>query len=481
MSKKSSTLGIDVKKSENMPEWYGQVIIKSQFADYAPVKGCMVIRPYGYACWENLVQFFDKNIKALKVKNAYFPLFIPESFFKKEAEHAEGFAPEVAWIENKDDNTAERLALRPTSETIMYDSYGKWIRSWRDLPLRINQWCNIVRWEVQDCKMFLRSREFLWQEGHCVYETEEECVKETLQYLEEYRRVAEELLAVPVMVGEKTIKERFAGAKATYSIEGMMPDGKALQMGTSHNLGQGFAKAFGIEFQNKEGNMSRPWQNSWGISTRMLGALIMTHGDDKGLVLPPNIAPTQIIMVPILIKGKEQPVLDKTNEIFNKFKDKFRMEVDDRDEYSPGWKFGDAELKGIPLRIAIGPRDLENDQVEVARRDTGEKEFVKVDELEKYLEDKLPQIQQDMFNKAKQDMESRKVEIESWDELMPLIKEGKMAHAPFCGQKECEEEIKFETGGVTTRNIALDEPKIDGICFKCGKKAETKCYFARNY
>jgi len=300
-----SELGITTKKEDDMADWYSQVVLKAQVADHSPVKGTMIIRPYGYAIWQNIVNFLDGNIKKRGVENAYFPSFIPESFFKKEAEHAEGFAPEVAWVANKDES-GEKLALRPTSETIMYHSYARWIRSWRDLPLRINQWCNIIRWEVKDVKMFLRSREFLWQEGHCVYRTEDECNKETLLYLEEYRKVVEDLLAVPVLTGMKTDKERFAGALRTYTLEGFMPDGKALQMGTSHDLGQGFAKAFGIKYADEDEKVQVPWQNSWGLSTRTVGAVIMMHSDNKGLVLPPNVAPIKAVVIPIIFKDKRE-------------------------------------------------------------------------------------------------------------------------------------------------------------------------------
>jgi prolyl-tRNA synthetase len=370
-------MGITVSKDKDMPEWYGQVIIKSELADYAPVKGCMIIRPYGYAIWQKIQDYFNGVIKTMGVENAYFPLFIPESFFKKEAEHAEGFAPELAWIHNVDEETQERLALRPTSETIMYDAYSKWIRSHRDLPLRINQWCNVVRWEVSDVKLFLRSREFLWQEGHCVYETEEECDKETLQYLNHYKEMVEGLLGVPVLTGKKTEAEKFAGAKYTTTIEAFMPDGKALQMGTSHNLGQGFAKSFGISYLGKDKEKHTPWQNSWGVSTRMIGALVLQHGDDKGLVLPPSIAPLQAVIVPIIFKDKKEGVFKSCKQILGELSE-YSVKFDDRDEYSSGWKYNYWEMKGIPIRIEVGPRDVAKGQCVLVRRDTGKKNFVKV-------------------------------------------------------------------------------------------------------
>ena len=385
MPNKEEKLGIKAKKEEDFSEWYNEVVIKGELAEHSVIKGFMVIRPRGYAIWEKIQNYFDGNIKKIGVKNAYFPLLIPESFFKKEAEHAEGFAPELAWIEQKEDGV--RYAIRPTSETIMYDSYSRWIRSWRDLPLRINQWCNVLRWEVKQTKLFLRTREFLWQEGHCVYETEKECDKESLVYLDEYKKVCEELLAIPVLEGKKTDKERFAGAIETYSLEALMPDGKALQMGTSHNLGQNFAKAFGIKFLGKDEKEYLPWQNSWGISTRLIGALVMVHSDDKGLVLPPKVAPVQIVIVPIYFKDKKK-ILKKAIEIKNMLENQrfsaptylglksYDIILDDRDDYTPGWKYNEWELKGVPLRIEIGPKDVAKNQVVLVRRDNNKKEFV---------------------------------------------------------------------------------------------------------
>ncbi len=473
------TKGITVKKEKDMPEWYSQVILKSELADYAPVRGCMIIRPYGYAIWQSIQDFFNDRLKLLKVENAYFPLFIPEKFFHKEKEHAKGFEPEVAWIENKDEKQ-ERLALRPTSETIMYDSYANWIRSWRDLPLRINQWCNIVRWEVKDVKLFLRSREFLWQEGHCVYETEEECNKEALTYLDEYTKVCEELLAIPVLKGEKTAKERFAGAKATYTIEAFMPDGKALQCGTSHNLGQGFAKVFGIEYIRKDEKKKTPWQNSWGFSTRLIGATVMQHSDDKGLVLPPMAAPTQIVIIPIIFEKTKEKVLKKANELKQKLKN-FRVKLDDRDEYSAGWKFNEYELKGIPLRLEVGPKDIENKQVVLARRDTGKKEVVKEKDLDKKIKELLDDIQESLFNKAKKFLDSSIVKVNDWNEFMKVIKDRKIAYCQFCGEIECEDIIKDKTGGATSRCIPFKEEKIKGKCVKCSKEAKHWVYFSKSY
>jgi len=479
MGKKEATLGITVKKEDDMPEWYSQVVLKSELADYSKIKGCMVIRSYGYAVWQKIMDYFNRRIDKINVKNAYFPMFIPESFFKKEAEHAEGFSPEVAWIQNKDEK-GERLALRPTSETIMYDSYAKWIRSWRDLPFRLNQWCNIVRWEVSDVKLFLRSREFLWQEGHCVYETKEECDKETLIILREYQKLAEELLAIPVLTGKKTEKEKFAGALYTTTIESFMPDGKALQLGTSHNLGQGFAKVFGIKYLGKDEKYHLPWQNSWGFSTRLIGAVVMLHSDDKGLVLPPKIASMQVVIVPILFDKTKEKVLKKAKEIKSKLKG-FSVHLDDRDEYSPGWKYNEWELKGVPLRIEIGPRDMEKKQAVIVRRDTGEKETVKVVNLSKKVKFLLDEIQNNLYNKAKKFLDGNIVDTDDWDSFMNTIKSRKIAKALFCGSAECEDWIKDKTGGATSRCIPFEQKNVKGKCIHCGKEAKFWVYFSKNY
>ncbi|MBM3247668.1 proline--tRNA ligase, partial [Candidatus Pacearchaeota archaeon] len=354
--------GITVTKEQDMPTWYEQVCLKAEIADFGPVKGTMVIRPNGYAIWQAIQDYFNANIvKPNNVRNAYFPLFIPESFFKKESEHAQGFSPEVAWLDTSVSGEGERIAIRPTSETIMYDSYSKWIRSYKDLPLKINQWCNVVRWETQATKLFLRSREFLWQEGHCVYETEKECEEDTINYIKLYQKLCKELLALPTMIGQKTEKEKFAGAKATYAIEGFMPDGKALQCGTSHNLGQGFAKAFNISFLGKDEKQHLPWQNSWGLSTRLLGGTIMTHSDNKGLVLPPKAAENKLVIVPIII-AKNQAPLKKAKELAKQLQE-FNPIIDEREGYSAGYKFSEWEMRGIPLRIEIGPRDLEENKI----------------------------------------------------------------------------------------------------------------------
>jgi prolyl-tRNA synthetase len=476
-------MGITVKKEDDMPEWYSQVILKSELADHAPVRGCMVIRPTGYAVWQNIVNMFDANIKKHGVKNAYFPLFIPESFFTREAEHAEGFKAEVAWIVTKDES-GERLAIRPTSETIMYDSYSKWIRSWRDLPLKINQWCNVVRWEVKDVKLFLRSREFLWQEGHCVYETQEECHKETLLYLEEYRKVLEDLLAVPVILGQKTEKEKFAGADRTYTIEGFMPDGKALQLGTSHDLSQGFAKAFNLNFLGRDEKPHLPWQNSWGFSTRTIGGMIMAHSDNKGLVLPPRAAPTKAVIVPILFGDSAAKVMEACRKIMDSLKAAdIECFIDDRENYTPGWKFNEWELKGIPIRLEVGPKDVEKSQAIIVARFESQKRPIKADDAVREVREELEAMHFRMLDAAKKRITAATCETKTWEEFIKAIEDKKLVLAPFCGKEDCEEKIKDETGGVTSRCIPLDskKPQHGEKCAHCGNAAEHYVYFAKAY
>jgi prolyl-tRNA synthetase len=478
---KQDTKGLTVKKVENMADWYGQVVTKADVADYAPLRGFMIIKPRGYAYWQRITDELNLKIQKLGVQNAYFPLLIPESFFKKEAEHAEGFSPEVAWIQGQPGDV-ERFAIRPTSETIMYDSYSRWIRSWRDLPLRMNQWCNIVRWEVQDTKIFLRTREFLWQEGHCVYETEKECHKETLKYLEIYRQISEDLMAVPVILGKKSDHEKFAGAKATYPIEGLMPDGKALQMGTSHDLGQGFAKAFNISFKGKDGGENTPWQNSWGVTTRLLGAMIMMHGDDKGLVIPPRMATEKVAIVPILFDATKDATIAKAKELQKSLK-RYGAFVDDRSEYSAGWKFNEHELHGIPLRIEIGPKDIEKNQCVVVRRDTGEKLFVPLPNVVEEVRRLLDAIQQSMLERAKQFVQSRLMKSTDFAVMEQSVNAGNLVLSPHCGGIDCESEIKEVTKGITTRCIPFKGDKLEpgSKCIRCDKKAKYLIYFGRAY
>ena len=478
MAKKEDTIGITIKKSEDFSEWYNEVVIKGQLAEHSTIKGFMIIKPAGYEIWEKIQSFFDARIKKLGVRNAYFPLLIPEAFFKKEAEHAKGFSPELAWI--MDQEQKEKYAIRPTSETIMYDSYSRWIRSWRDLPLRLNQWCNVLRWEVKQTKLFLRTREFLWQEGHCVYETEEECEKETLRFLDEYKRVCEELLAIPVIPGQKTEKEKFAGAKRTYTIEALMPDGKALQMGTSHNLGQNFAKAFGIKFLGKDEKENLPWQNSWGITTRMIGAVVMVHSDDKGLVLPPKVAPMHAVIVPIYKDESRKKVIEQANEIKSKLK-KYEVHVDDRDGYSPGWKFNEWELKGIPLRIEIGPKDIEKKQVILVRRDTNEKEAVPISQIEEKIKHTLDYMQNHLLEKARTFLKSHIETADNWDDFLKHIRNRKLVNAFFCGSTDCENKINEKSGGATSRLIPFEKPKKIGKCVHCNKEGKYLVMFGKAY
>ncbi len=473
-----SNIGITVKKSEDIASWYGEVCQKSELADYAPVKGCMIIRPRGYMIWQAVQDYFNPILSKFGVKNAYFPIFIPEHFFHKEKEHAKGFTPEVAWIERKLDDEP-RLALRPTSETIMYDSYSRWVRSHRDLPLRINQWCNIIRWETDATKLFLRSREFLWQEGHCVYESEEECMKEVLLFLNEYKYLCEHLLAFPVIPGLKTEGEKFAGAKKTFTIEALMPDGKALQCGTSHNLGQGFARSFEISYLGSDEESHFPWQNSWGISTRLIGAVVLTHSDDKGLVLPPRVCDEKVVIVPILFDDSKDRVLAKANEIRSILHD-FGAFVDDRD-YRPGFKFNEWELKGIPLRIELGPKDLEKGSVVVVRRDTGDKMPVKIDELKDAVPSILDIMHNDMFDKAKKFLDSHIKDVGNLRDFEKLIKEGNLVFVDFCGSLECEKKFMEQYQGITPRCIPLDSDAPKGKCLFCGKDADVKVLFGRSY
>lgn len=480
MSKKQSSEGITSKRDENFPDWYEQVCLKSKLVEFSPVKGAMVIRPAGYSIWEKIQEHFDKKIlKPTNTKNAYFPLFIPESFFKKESQHAEGFKPEVAWIDKSLTKDGERLAVRPTSETIIYDSYSKWIRSYKDLPMKTNQWCSVVRWETKATKLFLRSREFLWQEGHCVYETLDECENETLKIIKLYKKLCEELLAMPVLMGKKTEKEKFAGALHTYSIEGIMPDGKALQCGTSHNLGQGFAKAFGINFLGKDEKKHLPWQNSWGVSTRLIGGLIMTHSDDKGLVLPPKVAENKVVIVPILFDKTKEKILKKSREIERELKS-LNPILDESEEYSPGWKYSHYELNGIPLRIEIGPRDLEKNKVVIVRRDTHKKIDMPIKKLSKEIPNILNEMQKNLYDSALEKLNSKIVQVKTWKEFEKAIKNKQVAKIKWCGETSCEETIKEKTMA-TSRCIEINCKKVSGICPHCNKDAKVEIYFSRSY
>ena len=479
-----SDIGVTVKKSENFSEWYTQVILKSELADYAPVKGCMIFRELSYAIWEKIQEIFDTKIKATGHKNVYFPLFIPEHFLKKEAEHFEGFVPEVAWVTMGGDTPLEeKLALRPTSETIMYATFAKWIRSWRDLPVKINQWCNIIRWDTKGTKLFLRTREFLWQEGHTVHATKEEADQEVMQILNEYKDLMENYLAIPVLKGKKSEREKFPGALYTTCLEAIMPDGKALQMATSHHLGQKFSKVFKIKFLDKEEKEQYAWQTSWGFSTRLIGALVMVHGDDKGLVLPPKIAPIQVVIVPIPYKDVDtEQILAKAKEIYEKLhKNGIQVVLDDRTEYTPGWKFNDWELKGVPLRIEIGPRDLKQGQVTLARRDTFEKTAVKEENVTDAVTKLLEDIQRNLFEKAKKILEENITTVTAYKDFKKVLKEkGGFIRACWCGSSDCEKNVKEETGA-TIRIVPLEKEKIFANCIYCGEEAKEVVYFARSY
>ncbi len=479
-----SDTGITVKKAEDFSEWYTQVVLKSRLADYAPVKGCMVFREHSYAMWEKIQDAFNKKIKATGHWNVYFPLFIPESFLKMEAEHFQGFVPEVAWVTVGGDRPLEeRLAIRPTSETIIYASLSKWIRSWRDLPVKLNQWCSVVRWETKATKLFLRTREFLWQEGHTAHATEEEADEEVMAILDAYRDLMESYLAIPVLVGKKTEKEKFAGALYTTTLEALMPDGKALQMGTSHHLGQHFSKVFNITFLDQKEKECHAWTTSWGTTTRMIGAVVMTHGDDKGLILPPKIAPVQVVIVPIAFKDSDSAsILTKAKEIFETLKkDGIETVLDDRPEYTPGWKFNEWELRGVPVRVEIGPRDLKQNQVTIARRDTFEKTAVKQEGLLATVKKLLEDIQTNLFLKAKRFLEENITTVKTYNELKKaLISKGGFLRASWCSSSECEEKIKDETGA-TIRIIPFEREQPFSKCIKCGKEAKEVVYFARAY
>ncbi|MGB9813548.1 MAG: proline--tRNA ligase [Thermovenabulum sp.] len=467
-------------RSEDFAQWYVDVILKGELADYSPVRGCMVIRPYGYAIWENIQRLLDKRFKDTGHKNAYFPVFIPESLLKKEAEHVEGFAPEVAWVTHGgQEELAERIAVRPTSETIICSMYSKWIKSYRDLPVLINQWCNVVRWE-KSTKPFLRTAEFLWQEGHTAHRTEEDAEEETLRMLEVYRDFVESELSIPVIKGRKSENEKFAGALRTYTIEALMSDGRALQAGTSHNLGQHFSKVFDIQFLDQDGQLKYVWQTSWGVSTRLIGAIIMTHGDDRGLKLPPRVAPIQVIIIPIYGQQKEL-VLGKAKEIYELLKSEFRVEIDERDEYTPGWKFNEWEMKGVPVRIEIGPKDIEKKQVVVVRRDTFEKNFVAEENVVDYLKNLLDDIQKTMFEQAKKFRDENTRVALNFDELKYNIENYRgFVKAMWCGSGDCEKYVK-EMTGATLRCIPFEQEKFSDKCIVCGKEAEKMVYFAKSY
>ena len=464
-------------RSDDFPQWYTDVILKTDMVDYSIVKGCMVIKPYGYGVWELIQNEMDMRFKDTGHVNAYFPLLIPESLLKKEAEHVEGFAPEVAWVTHGgDEELTERLCIRPTSETIICSMYSKWIQSYRDLPLLINQWANVVRWE-KNTRPFLRTSEFLWQEGHTAHATFEEAEAETQRMLEVYREFAQNVLAIPVICGRKSEKEKFAGAQATYTIEAMMQDGKALQMGTSHNLSDHFAKAYDIKYLSKDGKLEHCFTTSWGTSTRMIGGLIMVHGDDRGLVLPPRVAPIQLVILPIAMH--KAGVIEKADEIYAQLKSAgIRVKVDDSDQ-TAGWKFNQWEMKGVPVRLEVGPKDIENKQVVLVRRDTHEKYIVPMETLTDTVKKLLDDIHESLYNRALAFREAKTVDATTFEELKNGVNGG-FVRAMWCGDRECEDAIKEKTGA-TTRCMPFEQKHLSDVCVHCGKPAKAMTYFAKSY
>ena len=485
-------------RSQDYSQWYNDLVLKGGLADYSAVRGCMVIKPYGYALWENMRDQLDRMFKDTGHVNAYFPLFVPKSFLEKEEGHAEGFAKECAVVTHyrlkanpdkkgtlvvdPDSKLEEELIVRPTSEAIIWNTYKDWIKSYRDLPLLINQWANVVRWEMRT-RLFLRTAEFLWQEGHTAHATAEEAVAETRQMLEVYAQFSEEYMALPVIRGVKTASERFAGAEDTYCIEALMQDGKALQAGTSHFLGQNFAKAFDVKFLSKENKLEYVWATSWGVSTRLVGALVMAHSDDQGLILPPKIAPLQVVIVPIF-KGEEQKakVDEEADKLIKQLKNAgIRVKYDDNDNNRPGWKFAEYEMKGVPVRITLGARDLENNVVEIARRDTKEKRSIGLDGLAEHITVLLDDIQQSMFNKAKQYQQEHITSANDWDEFIRLLDEkGGFISAHWDGTAETEDAIKEKTKA-TIRCIPLDNKTENGKCILTGNPSTQRVLFARAY
>jgi len=481
-------------RSDDYSQWYLDVVKEAKLADHSPVRGCMVIRPHGFALWENMKAALDKMFKDTGHENAYFPLFIPKSFLSKEAQHVEGFAKECAVVTHSrlksvdngvevdpESKLEEELIVRPTSETIIWDSYRNWIQSYRDLPILINQWANVVRWEMRT-RLFLRTMEFLWQEGHTAHATKEEAVEETERMLNVYKTFAEEFMAMPVITGVKTESERFAGAEDTYCIEAMMQDGKALQAGTSHFLGQNFAKAFDVKFQGKDGEHDYVWATSWGVSTRLVGGLIMTHSDDNGLVIPPKLAPEQVVVVPIFRSDEQketvlayaQPIIDELKELG------VRVKLDDRENQNPGYKFAEHEAQGVPLRVAVGPRDVDNNNVELARRDTLEKNIVSRDGIAVHISELLKTIQSDLYNTAKERMNGRTRSADSYGEFKKEIEKGGFIYAHWDGTPETEEKIKQDTKA-TIRCIPLEPSDETGECMVTGNPSERRVLFARAY
>lgn len=464
---------------EDFAKWYTDIVIKAELADYTDTKGCIAIKPYGYAIWENIQNYTDKKFKQAGVKNVYFPVLIPESLLQKEKDHVEGFAPEVAWVTNAGgEDLDERLCIRPTSETIISTMYSKWLSSWRDLPFVYNQWCNVLRWE-KETRPFLRSREFLWQEGHTIHETAKEAEERTMQMLEIYADVVENLLAIPVIKGIKTESEKFAGAEKTYTIETLMHDGRALQSGTSHYFGQNFTKPFDVKFQNREGKEEYAYQTSWGLSTRLIGGIIMAHGDSRGLKLPPRVAPIQVVIVPIA--AHKEGVLEKAEELKSKLKEKYRVELDSREQYSTGYKFNDWEMRGVPLRIEIGPKDIENGKCVFVRRDNQEKIDVSLDQVCAKAEEILDKIQKDMYNTCLERMKQKTTIAHNMEEFKNNLETNQgFIKTMWCGSAECEEKIHDETGA-KSRCMPFEKENLGDKCVYCGKHADKMVIWGRQY
>ncbi len=473
-------------KSEDFSQWYVDVVRKADLADYTSLKGCMVIKPYGFGLWENIRDGLDRRFKETGHQNAYFPLLVPESLLNKEAEHVEGFAPEVAWVTHGGNELLEeRLAIRPTSEAIICSIYANWVQSYRDLPILINQWANVVRWE-KVTRLFLRTTEFLWQEGHTCHRTHEEGIEETMKMLRVYQEFAETELAIPVIPGKKTENEKFPGAVNTFTVEALLSDGKALQSATSHDLGQHFSKMFDIIFEDEDQQRKHVWQTSWGASTRLVGGLIMAHGDENGLVLPPRVAPIQVVIVPIFKQDNKVMILEKARELAAMLKPVARVHIDDREQYSPGWKFNQWEMKGVPLRLEFGPKDLEKNQCVLARRDTREKEFIAIDALGNRVPDLLATIQNDMLERARAFRDENTRTVADFQEFQTVLEEKRgFIKAPWCGDGACELKIKEQTKA-TIRCIPLMDnnelaPAPDANCVHCGGKAQHEVLFARSY
>ena len=463
---------------EDFAKWYTDVVIKAELIDYSSVRGCMILRPYGYAIWENIQKILNEMFAETGHENVYMPMFIPESLLQKEKDHVEGFAPEVAWVTHGGkEKLEEKLCVRPTSETLFCEHYKSIVHSYRDLPKLYNQWCSVVRWE-KTTRPFLRSREFLWQEGHTIHASAEEAQEETIRMLNVYAKFAEDALAMPVVKGVKTEKERFAGAQDTYTIEALMHDGKALQSGTSHFFGDGFARAFEIQYMDKDNELKYPFQTSWGMTTRLIGAIIMTHGDDNGLVLPPAVAPIQVVVVPIA--SHKEGVLDKANELKGRLNKVCRVKLDDTDR-SPGWKFAEYEMKGVPLRVEIGPKDIENNQCVIVRRDTREKYFVSLDELEEKIQELLKAVHDGLYEKALERRNEMTYTASNLEEIKEIAdtKPG-FIKSMWCGSRECEDKLK-EEAGITSRCLPFEQETLGDKCVCCGKPAHKMIYWGKAY